>query len=63
MTTSETAECFACGRMLQEGDGRYHVRPSEQYCSVACIEKIAPDVAAALKQWYRAYAADAASVI
>ena len=49
MMTSEVATCFGCGRTLQEGEGRYHVRPAEQYCSKACIEKIAPDVAVALQ--------------
>ena len=62
MMTSEVVTCFGCGRILHEGDGRYHVRPAEQYCSKACIEKIAPDVAIALQQWHRAYSADPLSV-
>ena len=63
MMTSETVECFACGRTLHEGDGRYHVRPAEHYCSKACIEQIDPEMAHALQQWNLAYSAEFMMVI
>ena len=55
MMTSDVVTCFGCGRTLHEGDGRYHVRPAEHYCSDACIEKMDPVIARALQQWRLAF--------
>lgn len=48
-------KCFGCGDPIPDGAGRYHVLSDEQYCSEACIARIAPDVALALQYWRRAY--------
>ena len=63
MTSTETVDCFGCGRVLHEDEGRYHVRPAEHYCSKACIEQIDPEMARALQQWNLAYPAEFLMVI